>query len=79
MAETKSDGQIAGELGLNPYVVKLLRPQVAQFSREELLAAIGLLYQVEKDVKMSILPALPAAEIFLIRLMYNISGYWAVD
>jgi len=79
LADTKNDGEIAGELGLNPYVVKLLRPQVARFSREELLAAIDLLYQVEKDIKMSVLPALPAAEIFLIRLMYNKMGHRATE
>lgn len=71
MADTKSDREIAGELGLTPYVVRLLRPQAARFSREELLGGIELLYRVEKDIKMSVMPGSLAAEIFLIRLMYN--------
>jgi len=71
LADTKNDREIAAELGMNPYVVKLLRPKAAGFAKEDLLRGIELLYKAEKDIKMSILPSLPAAEIFLIHLLYK--------
>jgi DNA polymerase-3 subunit delta len=71
LAKTNSDREIGIELGLNPYVVKLLRSQAARFSRDDLLRGIELLYEVEQDIKMSVLPGLPAAEIFLIKLLYG--------
>lgn len=71
MAEEKNDREIGAELGLNPYVVKLLRPQAARFSPDDLLRGIKLLYEVEQDIKMSVLPSQSAAEIFLIRLLHR--------
>ena len=69
MGQSKTDREIAAELGLNPYVVKLLRVQAERFSREQLLEGIRLLYQVERDVKSSVLPGLLASELFLIRFL----------
>jgi len=69
LAESKNDNEIGAELGLSPYVVKILRPQAAAFTNEDLLRGIMLLYGVESDIKMSVLPDQPAAEIFLIRLL----------
>ena len=69
LGKDKSDRDAAGELGLNPYVVKLLRVQAERFTRENLLRGIELLYQVERDVKSSVLPGLLASELFLIRFL----------
>ncbi len=77
MDKGASDQGIAADLGLNPYVVKLLRPQVARFSREQLLGGLQLLYSVEKDIKTSVMSARTAAEIFLIRLLCNKLEYRA--
>ncbi len=69
LAATTNDSEIAAELGMNPYVVKLMRPQAARFATADLLQGIELLYLAEKDIKMSILPDLPAAEIFIIKML----------
>jgi DNA polymerase-3 subunit delta len=71
LADNHSDRDIAVQLGLNPYVAKLLRPQAANFSRAELLQGIDLLYETEKDIKTSVLPPALAAEIFLIKLIFG--------
>ena len=77
MGTGRTDQEIAAELGLNPYVVKLLRPQVARFTKEQLLRAIQQLYNVEKDIKTSVMSARTAAEISLIRLLCNKLDYRA--
>jgi len=69
LADKQSDREIAAELKLNPYVAKLLRPQVARFSRAELLQGLNLLYETEKDIKTSVLPPALAAELFLVKLI----------
>jgi len=71
LADKHSDRDIAAQLGLNPYVARLLRPQAANFSRAELLQGIDLLYETEKDIKTSVLPPALAAEIFLIKLIFG--------
>jgi len=71
LADKLSDRGIAAELKLNPYVAKLLRPQVARFSRAELLQGLHLLYETEKDIKTSVLPPALAADLFLVKLIHG--------
>jgi DNA polymerase-3 subunit delta len=71
LVDKLSDREIAAELGLNPYVARLLRPQVGMYSRAELLRGIDLLYEAERDIKTSVLPPALAAEFFLVRLIFN--------
>ncbi len=69
LSATHDDRSIASELGLNPYVAKLLRAQTARFSREELLTAIHRLYRAEMDIKTSVLPGTLAAELLLLQTL----------
>ncbi len=69
LSNSHSDREIATELGLNPYVVKLLREQAARFSRDQLLNAIHRLYRAELDIKTSALPGTLAAELMLLHTL----------